>query len=244
MCSQPKSPSTLVENGNYDVRLHFAELFSGAQASGVRVFDVKMEDEIVLSSLDIFDEAGDGYTALVKQISTTVNDEALTIELMRKPGLENPLLCGVEIHDSGVPYVAPIVVSTSPSVLPSSRPSFAQSDVPSIGPSTIPSEVPSSDPSSEPSQTVEEITTSTTGTEALTTTADPLTTTATATEALTTTVTEAFTTTTDPLTTTSMIIDVGTTSTTPECRSNESFHFRQSIIVSVTRRRRWRSEQL
>jgi hypothetical protein len=64
-------------NGNYDVFLHFAELYGKAQKSGVRVFDVVVEGSVEFPDFDIYAEAG-GYTALVKQTTTSVKDGFLT----------------------------------------------------------------------------------------------------------------------------------------------------------------------
>lgn len=68
-----------VENGTYDLELNFAEIWSGAQNTGVRVMDIYVEGTLVIDDLDIADEGG--YLAALDIITqVTVSDGALTIE--------------------------------------------------------------------------------------------------------------------------------------------------------------------
>jgi hypothetical protein len=76
-----------VSNGNYTVKLHFAEIWfnatggrTGVSNSGNRVMSVSLEGKEVLSNLDIQSEAGP-MTALVKTFNTNVIDGNLTIHL-------------------------------------------------------------------------------------------------------------------------------------------------------------------
>ena len=74
-----------VENGDYDVTLHFAEIFYGATGgtiggSGLRVQDVTIEGMLMIDDLDIFDSVG-AETALVFTFPVTVTDETMTILL-------------------------------------------------------------------------------------------------------------------------------------------------------------------
>ena len=66
----------------FTVRLHFAEL-DGARP-GERVFDVKLQDKLVLEDLDVVKEAGGARRALVKEIKGVKADRALTIEMIPK----------------------------------------------------------------------------------------------------------------------------------------------------------------
>ncbi len=79
------------------VRLHFAEL-DGARP-GDRVFDVKLQDKVVLKDFDIARE-GDNR-ALVRQFDGVIAKRALSVELIPKSAsLSNktvPVLCGIEI---------------------------------------------------------------------------------------------------------------------------------------------------
>ena len=67
-----------VSNGNYTVRLHFAEIFGGAQSVGARLFDVDIEGVQVLDDYDIFATVG-FRTAVVESFNTTVSDGSLDI---------------------------------------------------------------------------------------------------------------------------------------------------------------------
>ena len=61
-----------VPNGTYTVKLHFAETWSGGQGVGKRIFDVSIENQLVLDNLDIFAQVG-GYAALIKTFQVTVS---------------------------------------------------------------------------------------------------------------------------------------------------------------------------
>ncbi len=83
-----------VPNGNYRVRLHFAETWSGAFGVGLRVFDVNMEGVLVFANVDIYAEVGSD-TALVKSIDVTVADGVLDIEFLHL--IQNPAVRAIEI---------------------------------------------------------------------------------------------------------------------------------------------------
>lgn len=92
--STPLDYNFPVANGQYEVRLHFAETWSGITATGQRVFDVLLEGQTAINSLDVFATAGPN-TALVRTLQTTVNDGQLTIGL--RHGVQNPFISGIEI---------------------------------------------------------------------------------------------------------------------------------------------------
>ena len=63
--TSPFSYAIPVDNGTYDVELHFAEIFAGTQNPGQRVFDVMIEGNTVLNNYDIAATAGSvSYTHL------------------------------------------------------------------------------------------------------------------------------------------------------------------------------------
>jgi insulin receptor substrate 1 len=128
-----------VENGSYEVKLHFAETYSGALSIGARVFDVDIEKLVAFPSLDIFDEAG-GYTALIKETTAQVTDGSLTIEFIRQK--EMPLVSAIEIHQ---------LDATVQKAEDSPEGADGESPIPSAVPSFEPSTVPSSQPSPRPS---------------------------------------------------------------------------------------------
>lgn len=84
-----------LDDGEYELRLHFAEVWSGANSAGVRVFDVNVEDQLVLDNFDIFAAAGFG-TAISVPIPVTVSGGVLTIEFLHV--VQNPTLAGIEVY--------------------------------------------------------------------------------------------------------------------------------------------------
>ena len=84
-----------VINGDYEVRLYFAETYSGTGSPGQRVFDVAIEDAIVLDDYDVVADAGAMFIGVMKSVEVTVTDELLTIDLLHV--VENPAIKGIEI---------------------------------------------------------------------------------------------------------------------------------------------------
>ena len=84
-----------VPNGSYTVKLHFVEHWSGGQAVGRRIFDVSLENALVLDNLDIFAQAG-GYTLLVKSFPVTVSDGQLNINFAHG-SVDDPIIGAIEI---------------------------------------------------------------------------------------------------------------------------------------------------
>ena len=68
-----------VENGQYELTLKFAEIFFSD--AGRRVFDVEVEDLLVIDSLDIFSEVGHD-SAFDVTIPVTVSDGQLDLEMI------------------------------------------------------------------------------------------------------------------------------------------------------------------
>ena len=86
-----------VANGDYEVRLYFAETYSGTSLPGQRVFDVAIEDIIVLDDYDVVADAGAMYVGVMQSFEVQVNDEALTIDFTHV--IQNPTIKGIEIID-------------------------------------------------------------------------------------------------------------------------------------------------
>lgn len=82
-----------VNPGTYEVRLYFADIYSGTQAVGARVFDVSIEGSLVLDNYDIYAEVG-GYTGVVKSFVVT-SDASLDIAFGHV--VENPAIKAIEI---------------------------------------------------------------------------------------------------------------------------------------------------
>ena len=89
-----------VSNGfEYDVYLHFAEVYKGAFAEGSRIFDVYVESDLVAFNLDIYKEAGGGNKAyIVNTKNVVVNDGLMTIDLIGVK--QNAKISAIEIRPS------------------------------------------------------------------------------------------------------------------------------------------------
>ncbi|WP_289039705.1 malectin domain-containing carbohydrate-binding protein [uncultured Zobellia sp.] len=95
-------------NGDYTVKLHFAEVWFGATGGGSggigsRVFDVAIENSRVLDNLDVFAEVG-AETLLTKSFNVTVQDGLLDIDfsaLASDGGSRHPIINAIEIVGDG-----------------------------------------------------------------------------------------------------------------------------------------------
>jgi outer membrane protein assembly factor BamB len=88
------------EPAEYTVRLYFAD-FENEQA-GKRIFDVKLQGDMVLDDFDIVRQAGGPCKAIVQQFRNITVKDNLVIELISQNtnlSLKNslPVLCGVEV---------------------------------------------------------------------------------------------------------------------------------------------------
>jgi hypothetical protein len=79
--------------GDYEVRLYFAEIFSGTQSPGSRVFDVLIEGNLVLDNYDIAADVG-GFTGVMKSFVVSANS---SLDIAFGHEVENPAIKGVEI---------------------------------------------------------------------------------------------------------------------------------------------------
>jgi hypothetical protein len=89
-----------VSNGvEYDVYLHFAEIYDDAFAEGSRVFDVYVESVLVVFNLDVYKKAGGGNKAYITNTkNVVVNDGFLTIDLIGDK--QNAKISAIEIRPS------------------------------------------------------------------------------------------------------------------------------------------------
>ena len=67
-------------DGDYQVTLKFAEVYTGITAAGQRLFDVSIEGKAVLTSFDIFAAAGGRNIAVDKSFAVTVTGGKLRID--------------------------------------------------------------------------------------------------------------------------------------------------------------------
>jgi hypothetical protein len=78
----------------YTLRLHFADVNEQAKP-GQRIFDVKVQDKVVLKDFDIVKEAGGPATPLVREITDIAVTDNLTIELL--PSRGTPILSAIDV---------------------------------------------------------------------------------------------------------------------------------------------------
>lgn len=86
--------SVPVTPGDYTVNLYFAEIYGPAATIGGRVFDVSIEDSLVLDDFDVFVAAGGGNRSIVQTFNVT-SDETLDIDFAHV--VENPMVMAIEI---------------------------------------------------------------------------------------------------------------------------------------------------
>jgi chitodextrinase len=93
--SDPPLTYTLsVPNGNYVVRLHFAETYAGTMAVGKRVFDIDVQSARAFEDVDIFARVG-GNKALILEQAATVTNGQMKISFIRQ--VENPKINAIEV---------------------------------------------------------------------------------------------------------------------------------------------------
>lgn len=85
-----------VPNGQYTVRLHFAETYDGITGEGQRVFSVTINDKAVLEDFDPYKEGGGFEKPVVKEFkNVTITNEELVIGFISD--IQNPEINGIEI---------------------------------------------------------------------------------------------------------------------------------------------------
>ncbi len=103
-----------VTPGIYELRLYFAETYYVTQATGIRVFDVLIENTTVLDNYDIFADVGANRGVMKSFIISS--DGNLDVDFRRVA--ENPLINAIELRSvapgqaNQPPVIAPIVNRT------------------------------------------------------------------------------------------------------------------------------------
>ncbi|MFP8953928.1 ThuA domain-containing protein [Natrialbaceae archaeon A-arb3/5] len=102
-----------MQNGTYDVTLHFAEIFEGNvdAGEGARLFDVVVQGETVAEEYDPYAEAGGGFAAASLTVEDVeVDDDELSIEFPTVD--DHSQCCGIEIREATAgPLSAPYGVN-------------------------------------------------------------------------------------------------------------------------------------
>lgn len=84
-----------IANGTYRVDLHFAEIFGPLDQPGERVFDLYLEDVLILDDFDIVAAAPGQFTAHVHSAMVEVTDGSLTLRTASE--VENPKLSAFSV---------------------------------------------------------------------------------------------------------------------------------------------------
>jgi hypothetical protein len=86
----------LLAGSSYKVRLHFAEIFYNA--AGIRVFNVSINGNQVLTNFDIFAATGAMNKAIVREFTVPANGSGqIAIQYIDIPGKDNAKSSGIEI---------------------------------------------------------------------------------------------------------------------------------------------------
>jgi hypothetical protein len=83
-----------VPNGNYVVKLHFAETFDGIGGPGQRVFSFDVQGH-EFKDFDVWQKAGGPLRAYIESVPVTVTNGVLKISFTQS--VENPQINGIEI---------------------------------------------------------------------------------------------------------------------------------------------------
>ena len=108
---KPWSYEFPVANGNYVVRLHFAEIYWGVPGGnlnggiGLREMSVAMEGQLRLVNFDPTQEVG-AATAVIKNFPVTVTDGELNINFTST--VDRPMVCAIEVYSFGTTANKPV----------------------------------------------------------------------------------------------------------------------------------------
>ena len=86
-----------VASGDYEVRLHFAEIYWSS--AGKRVFDVTVEDTLRVDNLDIWSSVG-GLAPLTISLPVRVTDGTLNLDF--RSVVDHATVSAIEVHPLGV----------------------------------------------------------------------------------------------------------------------------------------------
>ncbi|WP_018611216.1 malectin domain-containing carbohydrate-binding protein [Segetibacter koreensis] len=127
-----------IENGDYVVRLHFADIYWGAPGLGInggagsRIMNIALENQLRLVNFDVTQEVGGGATALIKNLPVTVTDGHLNIDFSAT--VNRPMVMAVEVYS----FRASTILSSAP-VVPNVDTSRLQNtgSIPTVFPNPI-----------------------------------------------------------------------------------------------------------
>ncbi len=144
-------------NGDYRIRMHFAETYSGVKRPGQRVFDVEVNG-VKISNLDVFARARGRNKPLVITRNIKVTDGKVKIKFTAKKGapeingielLKVLPVCDVSLTPTVNPSVSPVPsisitpsATVSPTIVISNTPMPTASATPTIQPTQEPTSTP------------------------------------------------------------------------------------------------------
>lgn len=99
-----------VENGDYDIELHFVEMYQ--TANGARIFSANVEGTSVFSNLDLYMTEGHDSAYTVRVDDLAVDDEEITITLTSSA--DNATISGISVYSSNGAYREPPVPPPPP----------------------------------------------------------------------------------------------------------------------------------
>jgi Malectin domain len=82
---------------------------------GLRVFDILIENTLVVNDLDVFDQVG-AFAPLVVSFQTTISDGNATIRFREE--LQNPFICAIEILEVESNETSLVMPSSAPISVP------------------------------------------------------------------------------------------------------------------------------
>jgi hypothetical protein len=106
--SVPMTYTFAVPNGTHHVNLYFTETVTRLQQIGARVFNVKLNGNLVFSKLDIFAESG-ANAALIRGADVAVTNGRLVVEF--DSVVQNPKVHALEILPSSTPSGPPLTLN-------------------------------------------------------------------------------------------------------------------------------------
>lgn len=126
-------------NGNYWVRLHFAEIYWGTPGgalsggAGSRVMGVQLEGQLRLINLDVAGQVGSA-SAVVKNLPVAVSDGKLNMNF--SASVNRPMVCAVEVYKF-TPSAATVTPSSGNMLLLEEQPEVLSLEKPQVYPNPL-----------------------------------------------------------------------------------------------------------
>lgn len=99
---------SLVVGARYRVRLHFCEIYN-VSAGGQRIFDVRINGDLVIANLDVYQAAGGAYIAMIKEFDAIADGSGnITIKFTASNNSPDPspIINAIEVYTTAVPAIS------------------------------------------------------------------------------------------------------------------------------------------